>query len=230
MGRSRLTITSNKNNILTRHLSSMCGLSTASSKKDITSLDLIFHSTKKSNKNTTHYSRQNSFHKKINGNYNLESFLEEVKDYEKKNSNLNENNKYHKSRTVLGQINDYANRQNSFNFEKEQEKKTNKNKPFFRRLYSNEFMEFENEATKKIHYVKQYKEDEITFTKSKILPEVQWQDCDNDAQTSEDQKKRAIRKEVNWLGEAIKEIQNNDKFFKQNVTMYKLSKKYPNKE
>jgi len=230
MGRSRLTITSNKNNILTRHLSSICGLSTASSKKDITSLDLIFHSTKKSNKTTSHYSRQNSFHKKINGNYNIESFLEDVKDYEKKNSNLNENNKYHKSRTVLGQINDYANRQNSFNFVKEEEKKINKNKPFFRRLYSNEFMEFENEVTKKMHYVKQYKEDEITFTKSKILPEVQWQDCDNDAQTSDDQKKSAIRKEVNWLGEAIKEMQNNDKFFKQNVTMYKLSKKYPNKE
>ena len=230
MGRSRLTITSNKNNILTRHLSSICGLSTASSKKDITSLDLIFHSTKKSNKTTSHYSRQNSFHKKINGNYNIESFLEDVKDYEKKNSNLNENNKYHKSRTVLGQINDYANRQNSFNFVKEEEKKINKNKPFFRRLYSNEFMEFENEVTKKMHYVKQYKEDEITFTKSKILPEVQWQDCDNDAQTSDDQKKSAIRKEVNGLGEAIKEMQNNDKFFKQNVTMYKLSKKYPNKE
>ena len=230
MGRSGLTITSNKNNILTRHLSSICGLSTASSKKDITSLDLIFHSTKKSNKTTSHYSRQNSFHKKINGNYNIESFLEDVKDYEKKNSNLNENNKYHKSRTVLGQINDYANRQNSFNFVKEEEKKINKNKPFFRRLYSNEFMEFENEVTKKMHYVKQYKEDEITFTKSKILPEVQWQDCDNDAQTSDDQKKSAIRKELNWLGEAIKEMQNNDKFFKQNVTMYKLSKKYPNKE
>ena len=34
------------------------------------------------NKNTTHYSRQNSFHKKINGNCNIESFLEEEKDYE----------------------------------------------------------------------------------------------------------------------------------------------------
>ena len=91
-------------------------------------------------------------------------------------------------------------------------------------------MEFENISNKKSSFIKQYKEDEITFTKSKILPEVQWQDCDNDAQTSDDQKKSAIRKEPKWLGEAIKEMQNNDKFFKQNVTMYKLSKKYPNKE
>ena len=231
MGRARITLTSKRNNILTRHLSSICGLSTASSKKDITSLDFIFHSAKKSNKTTSHYSHQNSFNKKINGINNIESFLEEAKEYENKKNNLN-NIKYHKNRSVLGQINDYSNRQNSLTFEKKESEKinTNKNKPFFRRLYSHEFMEFENERTKKMHYVKQYKEDEITFTKSKILPEIQWQDLDNDVETSDEQKKSAIRKEVNWLGEAIKEIQNNDKFFKNNVTMYKFSKKYPNKD
>ena len=90
-------------------------------------------------------------------------------------------------------------------------------------------MEFEDEKTKKFHYVKQYKEDQITFTKSKILPEIQWQDLDNDVNTSDEQKKSAIRKEVNWLGEAIKQLQNNDNYLKHNVTMYKLSKKYPNK-
>ena len=90
-------------------------------------------------------------------------------------------------------------------------------------------MEFENEVTKKMHYVKQYKEDDITFTKSKILPEIQWQDLDNDVQTDEDQKKSAIKKEVNWLGEAIKQMQTDEKYFNHNVTMYKLSKKYPMK-
>ena len=90
-------------------------------------------------------------------------------------------------------------------------------------------MEFENEVTKKMHYVKQYKEDDITFTKSKILPEIQWQDLDNDVQTDEDQKKSAIKKEVNWLGEAIKQMQNDEKYFNHNVAMYKLSKKYPMK-
>ena len=115
--------------------------------------------------------------------------------------------------------------------EKENEKKIlSKNSvPYYRKLYSNEFMEFENERTNSIHQVKKYKEDDITFTKSKILPEIQWQDLDNDVDTSDGQKKSAIRKEVNWLGEAIKHIQNNEKFFKHNVTMYKLSQKYPNK-
>ena len=190
MGRARITLTSKRNNILTRHLSSICGLSTASSKKDITSLDFIFHSAKKSNKTTSHYSHQNSFNKKINGINNIESFLEEAKEYENKKNNLN-NIKYHKNRNVLGQINDYTNKQNSLTFEKKESEKinTNKNKPFFRRLYSHEFMEFENEKTKKMHYVKQYKEDEITFTKSKILPEIQWQDLDNDVETSDEQKK-----------------------------------------
>ena len=231
MGRSRITLTNKRNNILRRHLSSICGLSTASSKKDITSLDFIFHSAKKSNKTTSHYSHQNSFNKKINGINNVESFLEDAKEYENKKNHIN-NIKYHKNRNVLGQINDYSNRQNSFNMEKKESEKINinKNKPFFRRLYSHEFMEFENERTKKMHYVKQYKEDEITFTKSKILPEIQWQDLDNDVETSDEQKKSAIRKEINWLGEAIKQMQSNDKFLKHNVSMYKFSQKYPNKE
>jgi len=229
MGRTKLTTTGKKKNILGRHISSICGLSTASSKKDITSIDFIFHSTKKSNKKNNHFSRLNSFNKKINGLSELESFLEEAKDYEKKKSNINENIKYHKSRSVLGQINDFNNRQNSFNSEKEDIKKSCKNKPYFRRLISHEFMEFENEVTKKMHYVKQYKEDDITFTKSKILPEIQWQDLDNDVQTDEDQKKSAIKKEVNWLGEAIKQMQNDEKYFNHNVAMYKLSKKYPMK-
>ena len=90
-------------------------------------------------------------------------------------------------------------------------------------------MEFEDEVTKKMHYVKQYKEDDITFTKSKILPEIQWQDLDNDVQTDEDQKKSAIKKEVNWLGEAIKQMQTDEKYLNHNVTMHKLSKKYPMK-
>ena len=47
MGRTKLTTTGKKKNILGRHISSICGLSTASSKKDITSIDFIFHSTKK---------------------------------------------------------------------------------------------------------------------------------------------------------------------------------------
>ncbi len=227
MGRPRQTITSNKNNILTRHLSSICGLSTASSKKDIASLDLIFHTSKKSSKGSCHFHHLNSFNKKINGINNVELLLQEN---EKKKSFSNENKLHNKSRVALGEITDFNNRINNMKLsnEKEKEKKTSKSIPYFRRLYSKEFMEFENDRTNSIQYVKKYKEDDITFTKSKILPEIQWQDLDNDVDTSDEQKKSAIRKEVNWLGEAIKQIQNNDKFFKHNVTMYKLSQKFPN--
>ena len=227
MGRPRQTITSNKNNILTRHLSSICGLSTASSKKDIASLDLIFHTSKKSSKGSCHFHHLNSFNKKINGINNVELLLQEK---EKKKSFSNENKLHNKSRVALGEITDFNNRINNMKLsnEKEKEKKASKSIPYFRRLYSNEFMEFENDRTNSIQYVKKYKEDDITFTKSKILPEIQWQDLDNDVDTSDEQKKSAIRKEVNWLGEAIKQRQNNDKFFKHNVTMYKLSQKFPN--
>ena len=226
MGRPRQTITSNKNNILTRHLSSICGISTASSKKDITSLDLIFHTSKKFSKGSCHFHHLNSFNKKINGINNIELILQEN---EKKKSFSNESKLHNKSRVALGEITDFNNRINNMKLSNEKEKKTNKSSvPYFRRLYSNEFMKFENDRTNSIQYVKKYKEDDITFTKSKILPEIQWQDLDNDVDTSDEQKKSAIRKEVNWLGEAIKQIQNNDKFFKHNVTMYKLSQKFPN--
>ena len=228
MGRTRQTMTSNKNNILTRHLSSICGLSTASSKKEITSLDLIFPSLKKSSKGSCHFHHTNSFHKKINGLNNVESSLKEK---DKKKSFSNEGKLNNKNRIALGEISDFHNRMKDLklsNKKEKEEKKHNKNIPFYRRLYSNDFIEFENDRTNSVQYVKKYKEDDITFTKSKILPEIQWQDLDNDVDTSDEQKKSAIRKEVNWLGEAIKQIQNNEKFFKHNVTMYKLSQKYPN--
>ena len=74
MGRARTTMTSKKNNILTRHLSSICGLSTASSKKDIAPLDLIFYFSKKSSKGSANYfHHQNSFQKKINCINNIEN-------------------------------------------------------------------------------------------------------------------------------------------------------------
>jgi len=221
MGRPRQTMTSKKNNILTRHLSSICGLSTASSKKDLASLDLIFHSSKKSSKGTCHFHHMNSFQKKVNGINNIENLL---KEHDKKKSFSNENKANNKQRMALGDISNFHYDIKNSNEKKALSKSTT---PYYRKLYSNEFMEFQNERTNSVCYVKKYKEDDITFTKSKILPEIQWQDLDNDVDTSDEQKKSAIRKEVNWLGEAIKQIQNNEKFFKHNVTMYKLSQKYP---
>ena len=228
MGRPRQIMTGKKNNILSRHLSSICGLSTAGSKNDIASLDLIFHSSKKSSKGSCHFNFMNSFHKKINGINNVESLL---KENEKKKSLSNENKPHNKNRVALGEITNlhhHLNNSNKNQSDKEKKIVSKSTTPYYRKLYSSEFMEFENDRNNTVQYVKKYKEDDITFTKSKILPEIQWQDLDNDVDTSDEQKKSAIRKEVNWLGEAIKQIQNNEKFFKHNVTMYKLSQKYPN--
>ena len=97
-------MTGKKNNILTRHLSSICGLSTASSKKDIASLDLIFQTSKKSSKGSCHFNFMNSFHKKINGINNIESLLQEN---EKKKSYSNENKSHNKPRMALGEITNF---------------------------------------------------------------------------------------------------------------------------
>ena len=123
MGRPRQTMTSKKNSVLTRHLSSICGLSTASSKKDITPLDLIFHSSKKSSKGSCHYHHLNSFNKKINGINDIEFLLREN---EKKKSYSNENKVHNKNRVALGEIKDFHNRFNDSKIlnEKEKEKKT----------------------------------------------------------------------------------------------------------
>ena len=103
----------------------------------------------------------------------------------------------------------------------------NEKRPYYRKIYSNEYIKFENEINKIPHYIKKYKEDEISFTKNIILPEIKWQNYDSDVLTSEEQKKYAIKKEIKNLGETIIRIQNNENFFKYNVSMYKLSQKYP---
>ena len=158
---------------------------------DITSLDLIFHSSKKSSiGSANHFHHQNSFQKKINGINNIENLLlNSVKDHEKK-KHFSHENKFLKNRIALGEISNFYN-SNDENQNPNEKKMSKSNKPYFRRIYSNEFMEFENESTKDIHYVKKYKEDDITFTKSKILPGIQWQDLDNDVDTDEVPKKKS---------------------------------------
>ena len=162
--------------------------------------------------------------KKQTGSDNIENLP--INDTYHKNINNNINNIIIKSKSV-GNIHN-KNRNLFKNLEKIKSK--NKNEPYFRKIYSNEFIEFQNEITKMPHYIKKYKEDDISFTKTKVLPEIKWQDYDNDVLTSEEQKKSAIKREINWIGETIKRIQNNEKYFTFNVTMYKLSQKYPNKK
>ena len=135
MGRPRQIMTGKKNNILSRHLSSICGLSTAGSKNDIASLDLIFHSSKKSSKGSCHFHHTNSFHKKINGLNNVETSLKEK---EKKKSFSNEGKLNNKNRIALGEISDFHNRMKDHNWDDIPETKKEEIKTKIIELYSKE--------------------------------------------------------------------------------------------
>ena len=190
-----------------------------------------------SHKNSLHNSFSNinnkgKFHKKYSYNKNINnikifnhSFLD-FKNSSKKEKDITIN-KHKKSKSSPHLYFDIKNFENLNNDIKVKNKI--KNEPYFRKIYSNELIEFKNEITKKLHYMKKYKEDDFSFTKNSIVPEIKWQEYDNDVLTSEEQKKYAIKREINFLGDTIKRIQNNYKFFQCNVKMYELSQKYPNK-
>ena len=96
-------------------------------------------------------------------------------------------------------------------------KKTLKNKKYFKKIFSKKKMKFINELNGKSVFIKIFKEDELSMTKNKILPEIQWQEIDNDIMTSDDQKERAYQKEMNWLGETINKIENNKNYLKTHL-------------
>ena len=194
-----------KSKIISESQENLSFSTTDSSKKQTGSDNINSNSGKKQKKSVENLPINDTYHKNINNNIN---------------------NIIIKSKSV-GNIHN-KNRNLFKNLEKIKSK--NKNESYFRKIYSNEFIEFQNEITKMPHYIKKYKEDDISFTKTKVLPEIKWQDYDNDVLTSEEQKKSAIKREINWIGETIKRIQNNEKYFTFNVTMYKLSQKYPNKK
>lgn len=226
-----------KSGVQTRHLCSFGGMSISSSdsksnsKANSTcSLDFIYHSTGKkyrlsntnpSSSNSNNKSIHNKKHNSING---IENFLIEAKNYETKRKNSSS-----KNRIALSNINDFSNRKQLFQENLNNISLNNKilNNQNNKKIYAKEYFEFQNEVTHKIHYVKKFKEDDISFTKSNILPEIQWQQIDNDVLTSEDQKKNAHKKEMNWLTETVKLVQSNDKYLKNHLFMYKMSKKYP---
>ena len=98
-----------------------------------------------------------------------------------------------------------------------------------RRLYTKEKIDFYDELTNKHYKIKKFKEDEVTFTHSTILPEIQWQSVDNDVLTDEEQMNHANKKLMNWLGDAIKNIKKNEKYLSENIKKdfrFKYQKKY----
>lgn len=205
--------------------------SSTEKKDDMTSLEFIYQSTNKSKRRSHPSSHASSYNKRFSNVSAFETFLNEMKNYDtKKKSN---SGREIRTRKPLGVINDFSNRKKLFQ-ENDDEKKSAKNskkkesnKSSNKKLCANKYFEFQNEVTHKVQCVKKFKEDEIEFTKSNILPEIQWQKIDNDVLTSDDQKQKAYRKEMNWLTETVRLIQGNDKYLKNHLFMSKMSKKFP---
>ena len=127
---------------------------------------------------------------------------------------------FEQSRKALSSIDNIQNikRNNLDKMESEEKKKV-------KRIYTNKRMELYDELTNKIYIIKKFNEDEIPFTSSKILPEIQWQDIDNDILTDDDQLKRSRKKELNWIGETIKLIQKNENYLTENIQRKKCKNK-----
>ena len=187
---------------------------------NLSSYKISFCNNFSNKKNKVNFYRKHSYNKNI---YNIKIFIHVFSDFKisvkkEKDITINKHKKSKSSPHMHFDINNEIKVKNKI-----------KNEPYFRKIYSNEVLEFKNEITKKSHYIKKYKEDDISFTKNSIVPEIKWQNYDNDVLTSEEQKKYAIKREINFLGDTIKRIQNNYKFFQCNVKMYELSQKYPSK-
>ena len=183
--------------------------------KENTSIDNIYFSSEKDNKSYFRYNKKNSNKRELKG---LNNIKRNISNIEKKNSDMIFVNNY--KRKALSSIDNIQNikRNNLDKMEIEEKKKV-------KRIYTNKRMELYDELTNKIYKIKKFNEDEIPFTSSKILPEIQWQDIDNDILTDDDQLKRSRKKELNWIGETIKLIQKNENYLTENIQRKKCKNK-----
>ena len=183
--------------------------------KENTSIDNIYFSSEKENKSYYRYNKKNSSKRELKG---LNNIKRNISNIEKKKSDTIFVNNY--KRKALSSIDNIQNikRNNLDKMEIEEKKKV-------KRIYTNKRMELYDELTNKIYIIKKFNEDEIPFTSSKILPEIQWQDIDNDILTDDDQLKRSRKKELNWIGETIKLIQKNENYLTENIQRKKCKNK-----
>ena len=183
--------------------------------KENTSIDNIYFSSEKDNKSYFRYNKKNSNKRELKG---LNNIKRNISNIEKKKSDTIFVNNY--KRKALSSIDNIQNikRNNLDKMEIEEKKKV-------KRIYTNKRMELYDELTNKIYKIKKFNEDEIPFTSSKILPEIQWQDIDNDILTDDDQLKRSRKKELNWIGETIKLIQKNENYLTENIQRKKCKNK-----
>lgn len=85
-------------------------------------------------------------------------------------------------------------------------------------------MEFTDESTNKIIKIKSFKEDDLPFTKGIKLPDIIWQELDNDVLTDEEQKKNAFLKEQKWLSETFDHMKKDKSYLNKNLGIIKYDK------
>lgn len=86
-----------------------------------------------------------------------------------------------------------------------------------KRIYTRCKITFYDEVFDRDVKIKKFKEDEVSFTQSKILPSIHWQKIDNDVKTDDEQMNDAKDMLMGWLGEAIKHIKKDEGYLKENI-------------
>ena len=177
--------------------------------KEKCSIDNIYFSTEKENKSYFRHNKHYNLKKKFNDLSDINKNLTNTNNYKKQNSDNIFLHNY--KRKPLSSIENIQNirRNNSFKMEIEYEKE--------KIIYTNRKLEFYDELTNKYYRIKKFKENELPFTSSKILPEIEWQEIDNDILTDNEQIENGYKKEMNWLGETIKKIEKNNNYLKENI-------------
>ena len=182
--------------------------------KENVSIDNIYFSSEKENKSYFRHNKHYNLKKKFNDLSDINKNLTNTNNYKKQNSDNIFLHNY--KRKPLSSIENIQNirRNNSFKMEIEYEKE--------KIIYTNRKLEFYDELTNKYYRIKKFKENELPFTSSKILPEIEWQDLDNDILTEDEQIKSSKKKELNWIGKTIELIKKNDNYLKENLEKYKI--------
>ena len=171
-------------------------------------INSIYIDNKKENRSFQRIARTNTHSDKFNGKGKLTSFINQAKEYENHTKKCQKEN--HPFRKALSSL--------SCNYSKmnidDDESDTKYNK---RRIYTKEKLDFYDELFDKHIKIKKFKEDDLPFTKSKILPEIIWQKVENDIKTDDEQMSDAKEKLMNWLGDGIKLLKKDPKYFNEHI-------------
>lgn len=155
------------------------------------------------------YASQNKGKGKINGKENIASLLQSSRIYQDKQAKAQETIQHNSNRLPLSSISNRRN-SNSINYQQTPLKKNNI-------IKTKDKIEFYDELFNQSIKIKQFKEDEIPFTHSRILPKVQWMKIDNDIKTDNEQRSDATKMLHNWLGDTIKLIKDDDCYMSNNI-------------